>query len=173
MMKKLVILILLLILTGSIFAQGSLVTAGVSVGSGFPFMVSFAGFFEYEYMFSPFVSMGLHTSLIWYPFAIFLGFENDGNGSLGYAITPTLHVFPFGRTFHVDLGLGFGSVFEGYPGLVIASGFGWKIPLGNSGVWLSLGVMADLFMPFKRGLFGDMVLFPFNAMIEPGLGFSL
>jgi len=174
-MKKLTVLVIILTLAaGGVFAQSETETTtpkntiygGFGFGVGLPFFVDGELFFSYEYAIIPQFSVGANISLQMYPMAIAwmigesIAGSIDGedrrtiNNFFGYIIEGQAHWYPAGKTFHIDLGVGYSNYVFSMHTILIAPGIGWRIDFGQPGGFImNIGLRLEFFQPLSGSVF--------------------
>ena len=187
-MKKIMVGVLFLAVAPSgVFAERHIVYGGGGLGLGFPFIMSLEAFASYEFMATPQFSFGASFACQVYPMALFplifinaVGGEVNGlrvNHVLAYVAEGQMHWYPWAKTFHADLGVGYSNYLSSMQALFIAPGIGWMFDEGEPGGFvLNLGFRTEIFVPLNgfvmRSEDGRNVLVPVNLLtMRIGLGY--
>lgn len=175
-MKKIIIVILILLaVSGGAFAQRNMVYGGVGLGVGVPCIFDYEISASYEFAIIPQLSVGVSAALQMYPVAayaivfekLFYG-ENSIKDIFGPVVEGQLHWYPFAKTFHMDLGLGYSHYLRSMHTFLVAPGLGWRLDFGEpGGFMMNLGLRVEVFTPLGNSIMetdeGDK-LKPFNIL---------
>ena len=182
-MKKVVLLVIILVIVaGGAFAQRNMIFAGPGIGIGFPCLVDYEFFLTYEFAIIPQLSVGISAAIQMYPlvfYAIVLDNLFNGkstiNSPYGPAAEGQLHWYPWAKSFHLDLGVGYSYYLSTMHTLLVTPGLGWRIDFGEPGGFImNIGLRSEIFIPL-----GDSIiktddfknLTPFNFGFRLGFGY--
>ena len=181
-MKKIIMLIIILTLAAAgAFAQSHIIYGGPGAGFGVPFLGDIEAFISYEYAVIPNLTVGAAAALQKYPLALYgmaitsaIG-TNSIKNIFSVVMEGQVHWYPFAKSFHFDLGLGYSNYLESMHSLLIAPGLGWLIDFKEPGGFvMNIGLRTEVFMPIG-GSFAvtdegeDFT--PFNFSLRFGLGY--
>ncbi|MDR0540053.1 MAG: hypothetical protein LBG74_06075 [Spirochaetaceae bacterium] len=166
-MKKLFVSIVfsVIVSTGA-FAQSNSVLAGGGAGLSIPSVCYINFNISYERMIVPNFSAVINAGWDLYPLALFFVAFMEDPAIDGWSIDAQARWYPWAKTFHIDLGAGYGE-YLGMGSIVVTPGLGWKIDFGEPGGFvMNIGIRGEWYIPIEENIFkgsdqdGDLI--PFN-----------
>jgi len=188
MRKTVLLTALILFAAGGVYAQNAddssapknTVYGGFGFGAGFPAAVDAEIFASYEREIIPQITVGASVAYQMYPMAIIFVVidsidsqvnEKDRtiNSVYGYIIEGQFHWYPAGKTFHVDVGLGYSNYLTSMHTILFAPGIGWRIDFGQPGGFImNIGLRVEYFYPISESFLTEKdtgkSLYPVNIM---------